>query len=310
MKIYYFYYLRKRQKKIFYQIENYRSKYNIKLFAGIFSGVIPLYFYFYKNKRPKILFCNMDSWFDNISANKNEWYLKYNLFNEALSKSDKIDFLSPYILDGVVGKGFIFPTDKISLAPNSFADYSKCKIGDKKKFKVAFASRLHPLKNPFLYLEAIRLILKKYNDIHFYLLGDGQLKQEINDYIIKYDLKKFVSSYFEPNPENIFSETSVFISIQETNNYPSQSVLEAMACQNAIIASDVGDTRMFINKDNGILVKLNCKDISKAIEYLYLDRELTKKLGKNARNFVFKNHNINKSVNYYERLFKDLIHIQ
>ena len=31
MKIYYFYYLRKRQKKIFYQIENYRSKYNTKI---------------------------------------------------------------------------------------------------------------------------------------------------------------------------------------------------------------------------------------------------------------------------------------
>ncbi|MBS4034554.1 MAG: glycosyltransferase family 4 protein [Ignavibacterium sp.] len=96
---------------------------------------------------------------------------------------------------------------------------------------------------------------------------------------------------------------SVFVSIQTTNNYPSQSVLEAMGCGNAIIATDVGDTRMFINDKNGILIGLNINNLVNAIESLYLNKELSLRLGMNAYSYVRENHTIDKMADYYINLF-------
>lgn len=108
---------------------------------------------------------------------------------------------------------------------------------------------------------------------------------------------------FHPNPTELLAETSVFVSIQTTNNYPSQSVLEAMGCGNAIIATDVGDTRMFINENNGILIDLEVNTLVNAIETLYLSKNLRERLGNYAYSYVRENHTIEKMAKYYVDLF-------
>jgi glycosyltransferase involved in cell wall biosynthesis len=297
---------RNRQKEIFKQLDSYKELFSINLFMGVYSGIWPLYFYFLKKKCPPIIYCNMDSWFQEIYLKRNDWYLKYNSFNLAFASSNKLDILSPYILKGLIDRGFNIPGEKISITANSFADYSKCEIGDKSVFKVAFASRLHPLKNPMLYLEVVKHVVEKYDDIYFYLLGDGILKEEIEKFIFVNNLSRYLKFLFHEQPETIFAETSVFLSLQQTNNYPSQSVLEAMACGNAIIATDVGDTRMFINENNGILVNFDSVQIAQAIERLYLNRDYLKSLGLYARKYVIQNQSQSKCVTYYENLFKSM----
>ena len=76
-----------------------------------------------------------------------------------------------------------------------------------------------------------------------------------------------------------------------------------MGCGNAIIATDVGDTRMFINQLNGLLIRLDVTELSKAIERLYLDKELRKQFGKYAYSYVRENHTIEKMADYYVNLF-------
>jgi glycosyltransferase involved in cell wall biosynthesis len=80
-------------------------------------------------------------------------------------------------------------------------------------------------------------------------------------------------------------------------------VLEAMACGNAIIATNVGDTRMFINENNGILINLNVDELINAIETFYLNKELLERLAKNAYSYVRENHTIEKMSDYYVNLF-------
>ncbi|MBK7380888.1 MAG: glycosyltransferase [Ignavibacteriales bacterium] len=81
------------------------------------------------------------------------------------------------------------------------------------------------------------------------------------------------------------------------------SVLEAMACGNAIIATDVGDTRMFINKNNGIQINLELNELVNAIESLYRDKILNAQLGKYAFSYVREKHSIEKIFDYYIGLF-------
>ena len=297
-----------KQYYLYRQIEKIRKKNNINVFLGVFNGILPLYFYLNKSKRNTgIIFSDMDSWFSNIyNGDMYSWNLKYDSFNYGLEKSDFVDFLSPYIADGVLERKIRVNKKTISITPCSFSDYSKCIPGNKKEFIVSYAARIFPDKNPMLYLEAAKIIVKKYPFVKFNLMGTGLpgLQSEILEFIEINELRKNVIFNFHPNPPEVFSESTVFVSIQSTNNYPSQSVLEAMACGNAVIASDVGDTRMFVNEDVGILIPLDLISVVNAIELLINDREYALRLGKNAREFVIKNHTIERCADYYLSLIE------
>lgn len=304
-KIYWYNKNRIRQKNIFKNIELVREKLKIETFIGVYSGVLPLVFYFDKPNHPKIIFSNMDSWFTEVHADmKKLWYRKYYSFNYAMENADAVDFLSPYVYEGVKKRNVNIDMNKSYVAPNSFVDYSKCFTGDKSGFEVAFCSRLEPDKNPMLFLEAAKNVVEKIKDIKFYILGEGSLVNDVENFISANKLQNKIDFTFHNNPPEIFSRTTVFVSLQSGTNYPSQSVLEAMACGNAIIASNVGDTTLFINESNGLLINLNKDELVKAIIKLYSDRKLTSSLGNNARGFVLREHTVEKMSSYYLNLIQ------
>jgi len=304
-KVFWYHKNRIRQKNIFRKIDFIQKEFNINIFIGVYSGIMPLVFYFGKPNRPKIIFSNMDSWFTEVHADmKKLWYRKYYSFNYAMENADAVDFLSPYVYEGVTKRNVNVDVNGTHVAPNSFADYSKCFVGDKSKFEVAFCSRLEPNKNPMLFLEAAKEILDINYDIKFYILGEGSLVNEVKDFISINNLEDRVVFMFHKNPPEIFSRTSVFVSLQSGTNYPSQSVLEAMACGNAVIASNVGDTKLFVHESNGLLINLNKVELVKAIGKLYADRNLTSSLGSNAREFVLREHTVEKMSSYYLNLIQ------
>ncbi len=305
-KIYWYFKNKRKQKKLFVEIEEIRQKRNIKVLIGVFAGVLPLMFYM--NKRlngPAVIFSNMDSWFSDVHADiKKLWYRKYYSFNYAMEHSDIVDFLSPYIAEGVKKRNVNIPPERIAIAPCSFADYSKCKPGNKENIEIAFSARMEPDKNPMLYLQAAKEILRKRSDVTFHIMGEGSLVKEVNDFIKQNELSENIRFRFHPHPPDVLADTLIFVSLQTGTNYPSQSILEAMACGNAIIASSTGDTDLFINSANGLLVKLELNDIVNAITALISDRERAKKMGEAARIFAMQNHTIEKAADYYIRLIE------
>lgn len=300
-KVYWYFKNRYKQYLLYKNIERLRKKHDIKILYGVFSGVMPLVFYFNdKPKRTGIIFSDMDSWFSDVLPDmKTLWYRKYYSFNNALENSDYIDFLSPYILEGVKNRGIKIKEDSVSVAPCSFSDYSKCSTAEKQGIEIAFAARLEPNKNPMLYLEAANEILKSRSDVIFHLLGEGSLVNHINRFIEINKLEKNVFFSFHKNPPDIFQKTRIFVSLQTNTNYPSQSVLEAMACENAIIATNTGDTGLFVSETNGILIKPELNELVSALKTLIKNLELTDSLGVNAREFVLKNHTIDKFSGYF-----------
>lgn len=293
-----------RQKKIFRKVESCRKQLDIKVFVGVFGGAMPLVFYL--NEKPRkasVIFADMDSWFSDVHPDmKKLWYRKYYSFNYILENADYVDFLSPYILKGIKERNIEIKESAIAVAPCSFIDYSKCSIGDKSKFEISFSARLEPDKNPLMFLEAAKDIHKRYPEIKFYLLGEGTLVYEIKDYIQQNNMEGYVDFRFHKNPPEVFTHTSIFVSLQTGTNYPSQSVLEAMACGNAVIASNTGDTNLFINENNGLLIELSVKQLVQAIEKLVNDKKLTGFLGANSREYAMNNHTAEKYITYFTEL--------
>jgi glycosyltransferase involved in cell wall biosynthesis len=313
-KIYWYYKNKLKQYLLFKTIERFRKEIDIKVFCGVFSGVMPLVFYF--NQKPQkagIIFSNMDSWFSEVLPDmKTFWYRKYYSFNYALENCDSVDFLSPYIIEGVRKRGVKINENTVSIAPCSFSDYSKCSSSKKKNFEIAFCARLEPDKNPLLYLEAVNVISKRHPGIKFHLLGEGSLVAEIENFIRVNNLSRVVNFSFHKNPSDIFKETTVFVSLQKNTNYPSQSVLEAMSCGNVTIATDVGDTRCFLNNNSGILIKPDKDELVNAMEFLINNEELARDMGNSAREYIIGSHTIEKYSQYFieliEKTYKKVFH--
>jgi glycosyltransferase involved in cell wall biosynthesis len=220
----------------------------------------------------------------------------------ALKNSDKIDFLSPGIVELFENKIGKLDTNRVTVTPNSFIDYTKYYSDKQKENNVIFLSRLMQNKNPILFLEAVKLFNERYpisSQINFYIFGEGGLEENIREYILNNNL---TNTYFEGKtfePWKYMRKSKVYVSIQQVNNYPSQSLIEAMACENAIIASDVGETRLLVTENEGILVDLTPESIAEAIYELFSTDGLIEKLGVNARKKVIENHTVEKFADYF-----------
>lgn len=217
-----------------------------------------------------------------------------------LKKADCIDFLSQGIISRLENKIGPIEPERISVTPNSFISYDKFYPEYPKENFVTFLARLYSVKNPILYLKAIRIFNQKYkrNNIKFYLIGEG-MEKEIDEFIKENGLNnvEFIKKHFQP--WKFLRRSKIFVSIQQDENYPSQSLLEAMACENAIVASDVGETRKLVSENEGILVPLNAEKIADAILELFSDPDSIERLGKNARKKAIENHTIEKYSEYF-----------
>ena len=68
---------------------------------------------------------------------------------------------------------------------------------------------------------------------------------------------------------NFFSDSKCFVSTQDFENFTSLAMLEAMACGNAVVARNVGQTNFFVKDGvNGILAKEDsAKGIAEALKF-------------------------------------------
>ncbi|MFA6980573.1 MAG: glycosyltransferase family 4 protein [Ignavibacteriaceae bacterium] len=225
------------------------------------------------------------------------WVLKY---------CDKIDFLSlnyVNLLERVIGK---IDSNRISITPNSFIIYDSYYPVYPKENDVIFMARFISYKNPILFLESVKYFNKLNfgEKVNFFIIGEGSLENDIKEFIKVNKLQNvtFIGKIF--HSWTYLRKSKVFISIQDDENYPSQSLLEAMACENAIIASDVGETRKLVTESEGILVNLDKESIANALINLLSNPLLMETLSKNARRKVLSQHTIEKYEEYFKKLLE------
>jgi len=161
--------------------------------------------------------------------------------------------------------------------------------------------------------EAIDKILGQQlnQDIHFLLIGDGPLKQECKNKIGHYKGITFTGEIPYTDIQNYLAICDILLSphcpqIDGKEFFGSPTKLfEYMAMEKGIIASNLGQIgKVLENNKTAILVKPGDVDeLVAEILKLAQDRELRKKLGRNAREEVMKNYTWQKNV---ERLIERL----
>jgi len=133
-------------------------------------------------------------------------------------------------------------------------------------------------------------------DWKFYFLGkgdDGDDRYKIYiDYILS-DSHNVTFDYYEDIIPTL-QKSKIFLSLNSINNYPSQSILEAMDNCNALVVTNTGQSNQFI-EGNGVLVDVEYYKVKKAILDLMNDLELVEK-GNESRQLLKKRFDPSKFI--------------
>lgn len=206
----------------------------------------------------------------------------------------RIDFLSQEIFN-VSKKVFFLNEKKSNVSPCSFIS-PKVKeiINNDRQYDICFVSRLIPLKGFEFFLETLSDIE---DNLKIKICGDGELINYYKKLKTRLAHHTIEIGYCEKTDE-IYANSKIFVSLQKYNNYPSQSLLEAIFQGCAIIATDVGETRKILNDGNSVLIK-DKKEFIKAIKIMVNDDKQRGLLASKVNQEVFKTHNIENFTKYF-----------
>lgn len=153
------------------------------------------------------------------------------------------------------------------------------------------------------------------NDINvkLYIYGDGEQKQELLNLIENLNLNNYVflkgKIKNEQVPE-VLNDLDLFCATSILNSESfGVAVVEAMACELPIIATDVdGFKEVLVNGKTGVIVKRqDIAAIATAMEDLIFNRDKRIEYGKNARKRVLEKYSWDKNVEYMMSVYEEVI---
>ena len=153
-------------------------------------------------------------------------------------------------------------------------------------FTIVSTSRLISRKGISYLIDAFIDLNKKIDNVKLIIVGDGDLKSDLRDKVKENGINDKVEFWGKVEKKDIikaYQKSDVFV-LPSLNEGMSNSLLEAMACGLAVIATDVGGTKELVDESNGVIIeKKSSDDIFKALEKLQNDDELLKSMKNNSR---------------------------
>ena len=165
-----------------------------------------------------------------------------------------------------------------------------------------------PQKSPGDFVRLAGLINQSLPQVKFVLVGDGALRESIEDLISQYNLPNnmFLLGWREDIPEilsaiDVFALTSLWEGL-------SISVLEAFASHKPVVATDTGGVRevVFENKTGFLVPPGDIKAMAEKVRILLNDKSLRLKMGDNAHSGLGISYRLDYMVNSTKDLYENL----
>ncbi len=176
--------------------------------------------------------------------------------------------------------------------PSEGGEKVRRQIGISNKPSVLFVGKLIPRKGLLYLVEAAKHIVKELGETTFVIVGNGPLKNHLVAYLEKANLSRnfvFLGEVSEEVLRALYNCTDVFAfpSIQEGQGI---ALLEAQATAKPVVAFNVSGVReAVLDRETGLLVRQDSRELAGAILKLLSDRSLRQKMGGKGREFVSKN---------------------
>ena len=187
---------------------------------------------------------------------------------------------------------------------------SKAQLGiPKGAFVIGMVGRLSKQKAPDTFVKAAKLIKEKIPDAFFLMVGDGELRDQVEDLINQYDLgSSFLITGWVDNPTAYMKIMDVGMLLSRWEGF-GLVLPEYMACGVPIVATNVDAIpNVAKNGVNGMLVdKDDYHKAADAVDRLFKQPDLTSSLVKTADNIVKTKFDGKRVAQNTELLYKELI---
>lgn len=196
--------------------------------------------------------------------------------------------------------------------PEFKSNFSKKEWGlEQHDFVVGTILRLHREKGADYLPEIVTRVKEKIPLVKFLVIGDGPLKEKIEEEIKKLSLNKNIIVAGWISPENIPSLLSffdLFFLPSQEESFP-QAVLEAMAMGKPVIATHVGGVSEAVL--DGITGKLvpsgDWLALAESIVWMFNHRDERIQMGNEGRKRVVKLFSMDNMINKTQKIYNDLI---
>lgn len=193
--------------------------------------------------------------------------------------------LSELVRDSIVEE-YGIKKDKIPVILNGI-DLSKCipkeNYAVNGNFKILHIGRFSEQKNHIGLLKAFRLFCSKHSDSELWLIGDGDKKAEIEDFVRENGLEanvKFLGA--QSNVYGYLHDADIFTLPSNYEGIP-MTLIEAMGTGLPIVATAVGGVPDMLDGDSALLTAVDTDEIADAFEKYFLDEALRRQHGTNAK---------------------------
>lgn len=183
-------------------------------------------------------------------------------------------------------------------------------IKTKEKYNLVYAGRLIERKGVLTLVDAFKQIIKTNNDIHLWILGDGELKNILKTKIDKLNLSKNITmTGLVKNPYDYFTMADICIFPSHKGDGLMGTVLESMSAGKPVITTtNNGNEDVIIDGQNGIIIDPeNIEAIVASILDLINSDYKRETMGKKAQEFIIKNITWDKNCKKLSEILTDVV---
>lgn len=169
-------------------------------------------------------------------------------------------------------------------------------------YRILTVGRLVYQKGYDIAIKAMRLLKDAGYNMRWYILGEGELRKDLEKQIEAEGLKEdFILLGAKENPYPYYAKADLYAHFTRFEG-KSIAIQEAQVLSKPIAASDCsGNREQIINNEDGILCKLTPEQIAKTIEHMYFNQDKAKEMGRKAS---FKQRAYEKDIDMLLELLK------
>jgi len=183
------------------------------------------------------------------------------------------------------------------------------KYGIEKENFLLYMGRLVSWKGIEYLIEAFKNLKKEYANLKLVIVGNGDFEPYLRNFALGIKDILFVGFIDSLIVKNLLYESCLTLVVPSLLDSMPMVVLEAMARNKPVVASDVGSIPLMIKHEkNGFLVKpADSKSLEKSIKLLYENPDLRKRMGSFGRKLVEKEFTIDKMISNTIRVYESLL---
>jgi glycosyltransferase involved in cell wall biosynthesis len=238
-----------------------------------------------------------------------KWYQKI------LLKSYKKVDTSIVLLESMRAQFSDFPDMKVEVVPNFYDKDLGKKLVEKEENKInlVYLSNIMNSKGIFELIEAFESLCKKHNNIYLNIAGGyiadeymsiDEVREKFQNKISNNDKITYMGKTFGIEKVKLLQSSDIFVlpSYYKSEAFPI-SIIEAMACGNAVVTTNYKYLPDVVSDKNGMLVEIKSVDsLVDGIECLLKDTDRLREMQKYNEHEAKNNYSLNKYISNLNKI--------